>query len=96
MWIHHSCGNLMKTVMATASDDDGERRQPCRVPAGAYRFVGDEEVLERVREDQQQPSPLEELEQRDPDEAVQVEEPMTSNAVGSRQFRIDEMYAIAR
>ena len=54
---------------------DRQHRQSRRVPAGAHRLVGDEEVLERVREHQQQPPPVQQLEQRDTDEPIDVQEP---------------------
>ena len=45
------------------------------LPARADRLVGDEEVLEDVREDQQQPPGVGELEGQRPDQPVEVEEP---------------------
>ena len=91
MWIHHSWGSLMKIQMNAAIPTTATCADPQGVPTGAHELVGDEEVLEGVREDEQQPPPAEELEQGDADEAVEVQEAACRKATGSRQLRIVEM-----
>ncbi len=55
--------------------DDEAARHPARVPADAHALVEVEEVLEGVREDEQQGPDLRQLERDDADEPVEVEEP---------------------
>ena len=73
-WIHHSWGSLMKIQMKAASPMMPAAGQPGRVPLQPDRLVGDEEVLEGVGEDHQQPPVAEQLEGDHADEAVVPEE----------------------
>ena len=75
MWIHHLLGQLDEHGDEDRHRHDRQHRKSRRVPPGAHRLVGDEEVLERVREHKQQPPPVEQLEQRDSDESIDVQEP---------------------
>ena len=54
--------------------DDQPARHPARIPASADRLVEVEEVLERVRKDQEHGPDLGELEEHDADEPIEVEE----------------------
>jgi hypothetical protein len=55
--------------------DPGPQTGPGGVAAQPVDLVGDEEVLEHVREDQQERTPLRLLERDDADEPVEVQEP---------------------
>ena len=50
-------------------------RHPLRIPAKAHRFVEDEEIFERIREDQQNRPPMGELIEKDAHEPVIEEKP---------------------
>ena len=64
-------------------------RQAARVPLGTDRGVGDEEVLERVGEDEQDPSLLEDLEEPHADEPVVPEEASDVDGARVRPVPVD-------
>jgi hypothetical protein len=82
--------------------DQQVRASPARVPSCADRLVGVEEVLERVREDQQDRPDLRLLEQHDPSEPVVEEEPADVEPVAAdpvperRQVRQREVVHVER
>ena len=90
MWIHHSCGSLMKIQMK-AAEMTTVQRHALRVPSQAHRLDEVEEVLERVREDEQQRTHLRQFERNDADEAVEVQEKAHLEGVLLVQLRIVDM-----
>ena len=74
MWIHHSCGSLMKIQMKAAMPMTARIVESNRVARDPERLDRIEEVLERVREDEEQPPRPGALEQRDAHEAVVPQE----------------------
>ena len=75
MWIHHSWGSLTNTQITAATDDPEPQAVRGPGPSAAGSPRSDEEVLERVREDQQQRAPAAQLERHHADEPVEVQEP---------------------
>ena len=55
-WIHHSWGSLMKIQMTAAMPITARRLRRRGSQRSPHDLVGDEEVLERVGEHQQQPA----------------------------------------
>ena len=74
MWIHHSCGSLMKIQMRAAEMMTVHLPMCFQSQPQAHGLDEVEEVLERVGEDEQQGAHLRELERHDADEAVVVQE----------------------
>ena len=74
MWIHHSCGSLMKIQMKAAMPMTARIVSRMGLRAIRKASMAIEEVLERVREDEEQPPRAGALEQRDADEAVVPQE----------------------
>ena len=66
MWIHHSCGSLMKIQMPAAARITVHLPMRLGVPAQAHELDEEEEVLEGVREDEAGSRALRELEGETP------------------------------